>query len=539
MEKDAFLWWQEAVFYHIYLRSFMDSNDDGLGDICGLISRLDYLKGSPDSLGIDAIWLSPFHPSPDNDFGYDVADYCDIDPRFGTLTDFDHLIHEAHKRDIRIMIDLVFNHSSNQHPWFKESRSSKDNPKRDWYIWRDARLGKRWPNNWESIFGGKAWEWNKATQQFFYHMFLKEQPDLNWRNKKAQEELMQTVRFWLDRGVDGFRLDVFNLWFKHQDLPDNPPRIGLRGYDRQHHIYDIDQPEMVEALAGFRNILNSYPGSVSIGEFLGNKPKIAALYCSEQQLHMVFNFDFTGCPWNPKVFQENILEWELALGDFCWPCYVLSNHDGPRRHVSRYGKRHPDQVAKVAATMLLTLRGTPFLYYGEEIGMLNVPLRRGQLVDPVSRRYYPFHSRDQGRTPMQWDATQHAGFSTGNPWLPIHPKYESRNVKSQLSDPHSVLSFYRSLLQLRRECDALRQGQFVPLQSSPKLGLAYLRSEGDNHALVALNFKGKPIRIQFDCALPHDSWKLAISSHTNSDAGIHGKEMLLKPFEAVIFFSDG
>lgn len=537
MGKNAFSWWQEAVFYHIYLRSFVDSNGDGIGDIPGLISRLDHLKGRPESLGIDAIWLSPFYPSPDKDFGYDVADYCDIDPRYGTLADFDRLVDEAHKRGIRIMIDLVFNHSSDQHPWFRESRSSRNNPKRDWYIWRDARQNKRRPNNWQSIFGGNAWEWDENTQQYYYHMFLKEQPDLNWRNEELRRELLQVVRFWLDRGVSGFRLDVFNLWFKHPDLPDNPQKIGIRGYDRQNHLYDIDQPEMHEALSELRENLNLYPDTVSIGEFLGRKPDLAATYCGEEQLHMVFNFNFTWCPWDPAKFQNIILEWEKALTDSGWPSYVLSNHDGPRRHISRYGKRHPNEIAKVAATMLLTLRGTPFLYYGEEIGMLDVPLQRSQLVDPISRRYFPFHSRDQGRTPMQWDSTRKAGFSSGEPWLPIHPNHLTRNVREQLMNPLSVFSFYKDLLQVRKETSVLRRGSFIPMQSKPEGGLAYLRSEGDSHALIGLNFKGKPTRIVFDRDLPHRSWKLAISSHPNSDLQIQGNEMILKPFEAAIFLA--
>jgi alpha-glucosidase len=539
MEDVTLAWWQEAVFYHIYLRSFMDSNGDGLGDIPGLISRLDHLNGNPDSLGIDAIWLSPFFPSPDKDFGYDITDYCEIDPRYGTLADFDRLIDEAHKRGIRIMIDLVFNHTSDQHPWFKESRSSRENPKRDWYIWQNPRSGKRQPNNWESIFGGKAWEWDEATQQFYYHMFLKEQPDLNWRNEDVQNALMQIVLFWLDRGVDGFRLDVFNLWFKNSDLPNNPFKVGLRGYDRQNHIFDIDQPEMYGALAKFRKILNSYPDRVSIGEFLGNKPEMAASYCGEDNLHMVFNFNFTWCRWNAAKFQSNILEWERTLGDLGWPSYVLSNHDGPRRHISRYGKQHPDEVAKVAATMLLTLRGTPFLYYGEEIGMLDVPLRRNQLVDPLSRRYFPFHSRDQGRTPMQWDASQHAGFTNEMPWLPNHPNYETRNVETQIADPQSVLSFYRTLIRLRRELPPLRQGRFIPLQHKPKSGLAYLRSKKNSHALICLNFKNKSTQLHFDHDLPHMDWELVISSHPDSNAKIQGNGIRLKPFEAIILLGDG
>jgi alpha-glucosidase len=537
MNSEHTHWWIDGVFYHIYLRSFSDSNADGLGDIPGLISRLDHLNGGPTSLGVDALWLSPFYPSPDKDFGYDVADYCNVDPRFGTLEDFDRLIEEAHQRDIKILLDLVFNHTSDQHPWFLESRSSRTNPKRDWYIWRDARRGKRYPNNWESIFHGKAWHWDETTEQFYYHMFLKEQPDLNWRNVEVENALWEATRFWLDRGVDGFRLDVFNLWFKHPDLPNNPPKLGIRGYDRQKHPYDMDQPELHDALTKLRILLDSYPGSVSIGEYLGDNNEVAASYTGKNRLHMVFNFNFTHCPWNPAKFQKTILEWEAALGDSGWPSYVLSNHDNPRRHISRYGKRHPDEIAKVAATMLLTLRGTPFLYYGEEIGMPDVPLRRNQLVDPISRRYWPLHSRDQGRNPMQWDTTSQAGFTTGKPWLPIHPNYKSRNVSLQSKDPNSVLSFYRTLIRLRRETSVLRRGAFISLQSQPKSGLAYLRSEGDTHALIGLNFKNKSSLVQFDQNLPHDSWELVLSSCPNSKACIKGNEVTLEPLEATIFLS--
>ncbi len=530
-------WWQEAVFYHIYLRSFSDSDGDGLGDLPGLINRLDHLKGQPSSLGVDAIWLSPFYPSPDKDFGYDVADYCAVDPRYGSMEDFDRLIEEAHQRGIRILIDLVFNHSSDQHAWFQESSSSRESSKHDWYIWRDARSENRPPNNWASIFGGKAWEWNKQRQQFYYHMFLPEQPDLNWRNAEVQEAMMNVVRFWLERGVDGFRLDVFNLWFKHEDMPDNPKKLGLRGYERQNHLYDIDQPEMHPALQRFRRILDDYGERTSVGEFLGPDLETAASYCHDKELHMAFNFNFTWCPWKPSAFHQAILKWEAALSDEGWPCYVLSNHDGPRRHISRYGGRHPDKIGKVAASMLLTLRGTPFLYYGEEIGMPDMPLKRSQLKDPISRKYWPIHSRDQGRAPMQWDDTINAGFSYGNPWLPVHPEYRGRNVAGQINAPHSMLSFYRNLIRLRRRTPALQLGSYLPLQRKAKDGLLYLRHHSSGDALIGLNFKSKPIRMRFDREPTSASWTLAMSSDPNSNAKISNGELELSPFEAVIFLS--
>jgi alpha-glucosidase len=538
MQQNDLSWWQEAVFYHIYLRSFADSNGNGLGDLPGLTSRLDHLKGTERSLGVDALWLSPFYPSPDKDFGYDVADYCDIDSRYGTLKDLDALIVEAHKRGIKIMIDLVLNHTSDQHPWFRESRNSRDNPKRNWYIWRDPQPGKRYPNNWHSVFGGRAWEWDKTSGQFYYHMFLEEQPDLNWRNPEVQEALMDVVRFWLERGVDGFRLDVFNLWFKHQELPDNPPRMGLRGFERQEHLYDVDQPDMHTVLSRFRKILDSYGDRTSIGEFFGSDSEIAASYCDKDQLHMVFDFNFAHCPWKPAPFQDAIFNLEALFGDVGWPSYCLSNHDNLCRHISRYGGNHPDEIAKVAAAMLLTLRGTPFLYYGEEIGMPNVPLRRNQMVDPLSRRYWPLFSRDPGRAPMQWNGNANAGFTTGKPWLPIHPAYPSRNVESQSSDPHSVFSFYRSLIQLRRATLALRRGRFISLQSKPKAGLAYLRSLGTAHALVGLNFTGKPAIIRFDKDLPTERWSLALSSDPSSTSKVTPNSITLGPFEAAIFMAE-
>ncbi len=537
MTADDRVWWQDGAIYHIYLRSFADGNDDGLGDIPGLIAHLDHLNGSPESLGVDAIWLSPCYPSPDKDFGYDVADYRSVDPRYGTMADVRRLLDEAHRRGIRVLLDLVFNHSSDQHPWFLESRASRQNPRRDWYIWREAKPGRRPPNNWQSVFGGRAWEWDEATQQFYYHMFLKEQPDLNWRNPAVRRELMDTVRFWLDLGVDGFRLDVFSAWFKHADLPDNPPRLGLRGFDRQHHVYDVNQPEMFEALAELRAILDSYPERAAVGEPFGDGPALAARYCGQQRLHMVFNFAFTHCPWNPARFQRAIQEWDAAVPPDGWPCYVLSNHDVPR-HASRYGGRHPDAVARVAAALLLTQRGTPFIYYGEEIGMQNLPLRRSQIMDPPGRRYWPIYKgRDPERGPMQWDASPNAGFSRTRPWLPVHPDYRARNVDAQRRDPNSLFSYYRALLRLRRESPALRRGRFQALIQDPRQAMAYLRAAPDETALVALNFTPSTQHIRLDIVPEPSRWELRLSSLASPQAAICGSEIRLGPHEAAVFFA--
>jgi alpha-glucosidase len=540
MPDDPYLWWKDGVIYHVYLRSFADNDGDGLGDIAGLIARLDHLNGGDDSLGVDAIWISPCFPSPDRDFGYDVADYVGIDARYGTLADFDRLVAEAHARGIHLLLDLVFNHSSDQHPWFLESRASRENPRRDWYVWRDpkpGRLGRRPPNNWQSVFGGRAWTWDPVTEQDYYHLFLREQPDLNWHNPEVRQALMDAARFWLERGVDGFRLDVFNAWFEHPDYPDNPPRLGLRGFDRQHHAFDISQPPMMESLAAFRSLLDGYSERTSVGEPFGCDPARASSYCGDDRLHMVFNFEFSDARWDPRAFLRAVQCWEQALSDDAWPCYVLSNHD-IRRHVTRYGGRHPDAVAKVAAALLLTLRGTPFLYYGEEIALPDAPLRREHIVDPPGRRYWPlYRGRDPNRAPMPWDASPHGGFTTGEPWIPLHPGFPGRNIAAQRQDPHSVLSFYRDLLRLRRRSPALRRGAFHVLTPAPRRGLAFLRSTSQDAALVALNLRPRPLRLTLDLPPPHASWDRVLSSLSHSTARLAAGEVMLGPLEAAIFFA--
>lgn len=525
-----FLWWRDGVIYQIYPRSFADSNGDGIGDLPGLISRLDYLA----DLGVDAIWLSPIYPSPDVDFGYDVADYLSIDPRFGRMEDFDRLIEAAHHRGIRVILDLVLNHTSDRHPWFQESRRSRDNPYQDWYLWRDPRPGGRPPNNWASVFGGRGWEFEPQRGQFYFHMFYKEQPDLNWRNPKVRQAMLDVFRFWLERGVDGFRLDVFNVYFKHPEFPNNPFRLGLRAFDCQHHIYDIDQPEMIPLLREIRAILDAYPERYAVGETFLSTPEKAARYCAPGLLHATFDFTFLHCPWRPECFLRAIQTWEHALGAESWPTYVLNNHDNPRA-ATRYVRGENDARLKVAATLLLTLRGTPFMYYGEEIGMRDIRVSRAEIKDPIGKRYWPFYKgRDGCRSPMQWDGSSHAGFTTGVPWLPVHPNYRWRNVEAQLQDERSLLNHYRRLLRLRKDKVALRRGLFQPLSFEPRRLLAYLRQFEHQTILVALNFSTRPVRLALGGTLRAARWKPLFSTYGDEPAMPRDGFLALRGDEAVI-----
>ncbi len=532
-----YLWWRDGVIYQIYPRSFADANGDGIGDLRGILSHLDYLNGSPEALGVDALWLSPIYPSPFYDFGYDISDYEAIDPAFGTLEDFDRLVSEAHRRGIRIVMDLVMNHTSHLHPWFVEARSSRDNPKRDWYLWHDPVPDGPVPNNWEAAFGGRAWEWDPLTCQYYYHMFLKEQPDLNWRNPEVRARMFQMMQFWLDRGVDGFRLDVFNAYFKDTQYRDNPPALGLRGFDRQKHLYDRDQPEMTTLLNDLRRLLDGYAERMAVGEVFGDDPRLAARYCGNgaDQLHLAFNFEFTRQPWLPRAFQQSLLSWEAALHPNAWPCNVLSNHDVDR-HVTRFGGgRFGDARAKVAAALLLTARGTPFLYYGEELGLPNTPIPRAEIQDPPGKKYWPFYSgRDPERTPMPWTGEKGAGFTAGQPWLRLGPDYTQRNVAAQQADPDSVFNFYRQLLALRRACPALQRGSFHPLLQHPVTALAYLRECSEQSLLVALNFFGWETTVVVDESLASRQWQLRLSSATGQPPRVQGNTLCLAPFEVCV-----
>jgi alpha-glucosidase len=508
------LWWREGVIYQIYPRSFADANGDGVGDLRGIIAHLDHLNdGTPDSLGVDAIWLSPIYPSPAYDFGYDVSDYCDIDPLFGTLDDFDELVSQAHQRDIRVVMDLVFNHTSHQHNWFVESRASRDNPKRDWYIWRDGCVPGQPPNNWQSIFGGPAWTWDKTTDQYYLHSFLPQQPDLNWRNPGVRQAIWDVVRFWLDRGVDGFRLDVADRYYKDAQLRDNPSKLGLRAYDRQRHLYDIHQPETFEAHKELRRLLDEYAERMAVGEV--EMDRAVDYYGSgTDALHMAFNFALLQCPWRARCFHEKVAACEEALPPDAWPCWTLSNHD-VTRHYSRYAAgAQTESRARVAAALLLTLRGTPFLYYGEEIGLRQGRLSRGQILDPPGRRYWPFYrGRDGARMPMQWDGSANAGFSDGQsvqPWLPVNPDYRQVNVAAQRTDPGSLFSFYRRLIWLRKHTPALHHGDYQPLLARPTDALAFLRQAEAQTVLVLLNFSRRSVRLTLEQEnpLPAGTWQV-------------------------------
>lgn len=544
---DDYLWWRDGIIYQIYPRSFADSNGDGLGDLPGITARLDYLA----ELGIDAIWLSPFYPTPDADFGYDVSDHTAVDPRFGTLEDFDRLVTEAHQRGIRVVLDLVLNHTSDRHPWFLESRASRDNPKRDWYIWRPPscsppiffenggrRRGAGVPNNWRAAFGGSAWEYDETTGQYYFHMFLAEQPDINWRNPQARQAQLDVVRFWLERGADGFRLDVFNAYFKDAQFRNNPPRLGLRGFDRQRHLYDCDQPEMIPLLNELRAILDAYPERYSVGETFFATPEKVLHYCGSDRLHAAFSFDFTSSdlfyPWNPAWLFKQIERREAIFTGERWPTTVLSNHDIPRT-ATRYVRGEEDALAKIAMALLLTLRGTPFMYYGEEIGMRDIHLRRSEIMDPPGKRYWPIYKgRDGCRSPMQWDDTPFAGFSSAKPWLPVHPNYHRRNVAAQREDPDSLLNFTRKLIALRKEYPALRRGDFVPLTTRPHDALVYLRRIDGQTVLVALNFSNQTVRAPLAQEVTGQRWRSLLTAKDDGGTFLSDTCLELTPHQVCL-----
>lgn len=491
-------WWQRGIVYQIYPRSFNDSNGDGVGDLQGIIDKLDYLNdGTPNSLGIDAIWISPFYPSPMADFGYDVADYTGVDPIFGDLDTFDKLVAEAHKRDIKVIVDFVPNHSSDQHEWFKESRSSRDNPKRDWYIWRDAQPDGSPPNNWGSVFGGTTWEWDEATQQYYFHQFVKEQPDLNWRNPDVRAAMYDVLRFWMRRGVDGFRMDVIYMIWKHPDMPDQPFIEGAQGrgeddiYGRQEHLYAYDYDGIHDIMKEIRGVLDEFPDRVMIGEiWLPLEDRMTYHGENLDEFHMPFNFDFIADGdilnrkyWQAATFRQAVEAYEAALPAGGWPNYVLGNHD-IERMVTRLGS---EGRARVGAMLLLTLRGTPTLYHGDEIGLPNGVIAAEQIQDPQGLRFGVAHTRDVARTPMQWDDSAHAGFSTVEPWLPLSADYTTRNVAAQADDPRSFLSLYRRLIWYRKAHESLVVGTYETL-AAPDAVFAYLRTHADERHLIALNF---------------------------------------------------
>lgn len=524
------VWWKHGVIYQIYPRSFADSDNDGVGDLRGITGKLDYLSW----LGVDAIWLSPVYASPMHDFGYDIADYRSIDPLFGTMGDFDGLLAAAHARSIRVIMDLVINHTSHMHQWFLESRLSRGNPKRDWYIWRDGKNGGP-PNNWMSVFGGSAWTFDPVTSQYYLHSFLEEQPDLNWRNPVLREAVYSDVRFWLDRGVDGFRLDVVNWFMKDRFLRDNPSILGIGKLQR--HIHDRNHIDTHIITRELRAITDMYRDRMLVGEVFSLPPGDPALSArflgnGSDELHLAFDFSLIYRFWNARLYYKCIRRWMKKIPRGGWPCHVLSNHD-QRRSASRYGEdRDGRKREKVAATLLLSVKGTPFIYYGEEIGMRNGRIPRGRIVDPLGKRFWPFYAgRDHQRTPMQWSGSANAGFSAVEPWLPVHPDYRITNVESEKNDRHSILRYYRALLELRRRKKALNGGEWKPVIKGRRGVIAYYRTAGTETVFVALNFTAKEKHFHIR---DRGQWKVCVSTHRSSREHFTDLDITLRPYEATI-----
>ena len=534
-------WWQTGVIYQIYPRSFQDTNGDGVGDLRGILARLDYLVG----LGVDAIWISPIYPSPMADFGYDVADYTGVDPLFGTLADFDELLAAAHGKGLRVILDFVPNHSSDQHPWFLESRSSRTNAQRDWYLWRDAApasgpndhrpTSERYPNNWTSNFGGPSWAWDETTQQFYLHSFLKQQPDLNWRNPELRAAMFDAMRFWLDRGVDGFRMDVLWLLIKDEQFRDNPANTeyhaGMHDHTKTLPLYNADQPETHAIVRDMRELMDGYgptlpsggqttakapdaglSNRVLIGEiylplpelvhyYLGVEPQTGGIEGSAPEIpqlrgaNLPFNFHLIQTEWNARAIANIVQTYEALLPSGAWPNYVLGNHDQPRL-ASRIGP----QQARAAAMLLLTLRGTPTLYYGDELGMEDVPIAPDQVQDPAElNEPGKGRGRDPERSPMLWVNAPNAGFTTpeAKPWLPLERDWGTRNAATQRSDPRSMLTLYRRLLALRRQHPALSQGAITEITAEGAL-LRFRRTHAGQRFQILLNLGGEPVQTHCD-----------------------------------------
>jgi alpha-glucosidase len=523
-------WWQQGVIYQIYPRSFMDSNGDGIGDLEGIKQKLEYLTW----LGVDAIWISPIYPSPMADFGYDVSDYCEIDPRFGTLSEFDALLAEAHRLGLRVILDYIPNHSSDQHPWFLQARRSLGDPKRDWYVWRDPGKGGGPPNNWQSEFGGPAWTLDEATGQYYYHAFLPAQPDLNWRNPEVRRAMCDVLRFWLERGVDGFRVDAIHHLYEAESLHDNPPnpryRKGMAPHLRHSRRFTVDLPEVLDAVREMRAVVADYDDRVLIGEAYLPFDRLMRYYGAELDcFHLPFNFHLIGAAWEAKVLRSLTREYESLLPPGAWPNWVLGNHDRPRI-ASRVG---PAQ-ARVAAVLLLTLRGTPTLYYGDELGLRDVPIPPDAVHDPYEKNVPGMgFGRDPERTPMQWSPAPNAGFSSGAPWLPLSSDYELQNVEVQQKDATSMLSLVRALLALRRARPALAAGSYRAIKAGPNV-LAYLRTQGQSSDAVLLNLSGRPQPLSLPPALAHA--ELLLSTHAERH-GAPGSRLLAN--EAVVLKVSG
>ena len=524
-------WWREAVFYQIYPLSFFDSSGDGFGDLAGVISKLNYLS---DTLGVDALWLSPFFKSPMRDWGYDISDHRAVDPMFGTIDDASRLIEEVHRRGMRIIVDYAINHTSDQHPWFIESRSSRDDPKRDWYVWRDGRDDGP-PTNWVSVFSGPAWSHDETTGQWYRHTYLPEQPDLNWRNPDVVEAMLDVARFWLDLGVDGFRVDAAHQMMKDPRERDNPPAPPdyprpykeMGEYDRFIHLYDFGHPDVHEAHRRVRQVLDSYEReAVSVGEIhIFDLPEWAAYYGKGlDQLHMPFNFHLMVSDWNAPSLRATIeaVLWNVPRGG--WTNWTLGNHDE-----TRLASRLPAGHERLAALLLLTLRGSPFLYYGDELGMRQVEISPGSKKDPW-RLSVEYLGRDGCRTPMRWSASTNAGFTEEGiePWLPVGDGYEEINVESELADPGSILHLYRRLLHKRKTSRALRSGSYESVDSADTNVFMFRRRMNGESVTIALNL-GEAV-----AEVPVDRGKVALSTLEAARKGTVESRVVLAVGEGII-----
>lgn len=523
-------WWQQAVIYQIYPRSFQDSDGDGVGDLNGILARVDYLAW----LGVDAVWISPFYPSPMADGGYDVTNYVDVDPLFGTLADFDRLVVALHARGIRVILDFVPNHTSIEHPWFKEARASRDSPKRDWYVWREPKPDGGPPNNWECFLGGSAWERDAASGQCYYHSYLAEQPDLNWRNAEVRAAMYDVLRFWLARGVDGFRVDV--IWrliedAQFRDDPLNPAyRPGDAPYLRLLQTHSADQPESIEIAIEMRKVLDVFPGDrLLIGEIYLPLQRLVAYYGPELTgAQLPFNFGLMWVEWTAEAIRKLVSDYEAALPPGGWPSWVLGNHDQ-----MRIASRRGAEQARVAMVLLLTLRGTPTLYYGDELGLQNVTIPperqrdRFGMIDPGG-------GRDGERTPMPWDRSANAGFTTGEPWLPLGEENAARSVAAQEPEPQSMLSLTRALLALRHREPALALGDWAPLATGSDV-LAYARAWAGRRLVIALNLQPVPKNVDFAEDL---QGVIALSTHPGRAGEPVGWQLELSADEAVIIRPD-
>ena len=527
-------WWRGAIIYQIYPRSFRDTSGDGIGDLKGITEKLDYIA----SLGVDAIWISPFFKSPMKDYGYDVSDYCEIDPLFGTMEDFDALVAKANSLNLRIMIDQVYSHTSDEHPWFKESRSSRDNPKADWFVWADPKPDGSPPNNWLSIFGGSAWAWDTRRRQYYLHNFLECQPDLNFHHPEMRAALWEIARFWLKKGVRGFRLDTVNFYTHDHQLRDNPPHEGepldyvpaSNPYSMQKHLYDKTRPENLAYLEELRKVLDEYPDTTAVGE-MGAQNSLALLqeYTEyKRRMHMVYTFHFMNEKFSAEHFRNTVRKLEDLVGNG-WPCWAFSNHDVVRA-VTRWhpAKEKHDDFAKLLIALLASLRGSLCIYEGEELALPEAEIPYEKLQDPYGLRFWPeFKGRDGCRTPMPWQkSAPHAGFSTNEPWLPIPDAHVDRAVDVQENDPASVLAHYRRFIHWRKQFAPLRCGS-IALIDTPEPILAFLRGWKEARVLCLFNLSDQPQRCR------SGAWQGAVPADGHGfTAEINGDEIALPPYGA-------